>query len=338
MLLSVGRILIMRLIAVTVTEGSSWFVHGATLGLGWNRGFAKKIGKPLWEAWKQPYFGMYLRPARVSGDEDSTTADNSTTTEDVGSISFGAIDPQYTESDPLWLEVDATADLWDVVLDGVKMNGREINMTLSYQEDGKTPASLVPGKTTLGFPGPIVDTLMSAVEGATKWSISYPKGEGNDQRRPETATWSMPCDAKAELVLNFYHTEFTLHAADFTKEDPPGSGNCTVLIESDGHGDNTVGADGKAFLGLSFLRTVYSIWDPSVPRVGLANLKQQNQEPLFKEAPTQSSDPNVATSSIVSATTTGPGGLHVSSQDGSSASATTPGALLALAAFAAAMM
>lgn len=304
--------------------------------MGWNRGFGNKAAKPLWEAWKQPYFGMYLRPAKVSGDEYSTTADNSSTTDDVGTISFGAIDTQYTDGEPVWLEVDAFHDLWDVPLDGVKLNGREANMTLSYHKDGKTPATLVPGKTTLGFTAPIVDTLMSTVEGATKWSISYAKGE--DQTGPETATWTMPCDAKAELVLTFNGTEFTLQAADFTKEDPPGSGNCTVLIESDGRGDNSVGARGKPFLGLSFLRTVYSVWDPSVPRVGLAKLKQQNQEPLFKEAPTQSSDPNDGTSSIVSATTTGPAGTQFPSQDDSSASATTPGALLALAAFAAAMM
>lgn len=260
----------------------------ATLGLGAHRA-VNNASVPLWRAWPKPFFGLFLRRAKLEGPDASPRAP---LTPDVGSISFGRLDDAHADGEPTWLETDG---LWSVRIDKLALNGAEADLALLPLQtrvpvgatnvsagdgtQGERLIGLSPVNPYLGFPSPVVDALMANVSGAVKLNRIDP-----DNSDP-TAFWSVPCDAKLELKVTLNGTEYAMDTQDLTTHNgyrnamnrqgaPPTNSDrrCTVLLYSTPEGADW---ESQPWLGLPFLRTVYSVWDLSVPRVGFTKVKQQ---------------------------------------------------------------
>lgn len=158
------------------------------------------------------------------------------------------------------------------------------------QDWGESLIGITLNQPYVGLPSPMVDGLMSAIPGAAKWNRT------SSEFKPQTF-WSVPCDAKLDLNVTLNGTEFSMNSQDLIMREE--NGNCTALLYS-------VIEDGTwksvPFLGLSFLRTVYSVWDLKDQRIGFMKVKDGG-EVLNK---TSSAPPSYAFSTVpVQATTTG---------------------------------
>lgn len=158
------------------------------------------------------------------------------------------------------------------------------------QDWGESLIGITLNQPYVGLPSPMVDGLMSAIPGAAKWNRT------SSEFKPQTF-WSVPCDAKLDLNVTLNGTEFSMNSQDVIMREE--NGNCTALLYS-------VIEDGTwksvPFLGLSFLRTVYSVWGLKDQRIGFMKVKDGG-EVLNK---TSSAPPSYAFSTVpVQATTTG---------------------------------
>lgn len=142
----------------------------------------------------------------------------------------------------------------------------------------------------IGLPSAMIDWLMSTIPDAAKWNRTSTK------YMPESF-WSVPCNAKLDFNVTLNGTEFTMHAEDLIMHEE--NGNCTALfypIPEDSSWKSV------PFLGLPFLRTVYSVWDLKNQRIGFSEVKDGGE--VLNKA---SSAPPIDTFSTVpvQATTTG---------------------------------
>lgn len=267
-----------------VFANDSYLIPGesqAKLGLGPLHP-AGNTSKSLWVAWEKPYYGLFLRRAALQGEAESAAGP---ATADVGSISFGRIDETHADGDPQWLEADA---LWSVGIEKISLNGVAANMSLFPLRPlvGRHTTGLRPGSdgtqgkrlvtinsmtNYIGLPGSIVDALMSNVSGALKRNRTL--ANDNSMKPKAEVVWTVPCDAQLDLKVTLNGTEYTMDAQDLTSRET--NGNCTAVFASippSSH-DGPPSPYSVPWLGLSFLRTVYSVWDPSVPRIGFAMVK-----------------------------------------------------------------
>lgn len=220
--------------------------------------------------------GLFLRRAAIQGP---IWSQNVSHTPDVGSVSFGSIDEAHTEGELQWITADG---LWNVRLDNLTLNGVTANVDLvrrakpvdvgaSYMwplSDGDWGERLIGitlNQPFVGLPSAMVDGLMSTVPGAAKWNRTSAK------YKPETF-WSVPCDAKLDFSVTLNGTMFSMAAEDLIMREE--NGNCTALFSS-------VVEDGTwksvPFLGLPFLRTVYSVWDLQNQCIGFSEVKNEGE-------------------------------------------------------------
>lgn len=224
-------------------------INNAFLGLGY-----KDAPNPaLSSVWDQKLWGLYLAPRslKVSGQAGETKR--------IGSLSLGRVDASYADGEPDWLDlIDKESGRWAVGFYQAGLQpqtGRNGVMDSQYFPDKFFDVAPVPG---IGLPPVALDKMMSAIDGAKKWT------------QDGKAVWTVPCDNKLKLTLGLLHSSLgsNNNTADFVIEND-------ALVVNEGSQCRTVftSTEGRPWLGLPFLSSVYSVWDLEKSRIGFAKVK-----------------------------------------------------------------
>lgn len=231
-----------------------------------------------------------------------------------GEISFGATNPvKYTGDISYTTLEDTSGSSWAIPLDDVTVGGKSAGIVnkRAYIDTG----------TTYAFaPSADVETMYKMV----------PDSSSSDGG----ITWTMPCDADAQVAFRFSGKTWTISSKDLLS--PPGNdGRCTGNI----FGMEVV--KGSWLLGDMFLKNVYTVFDVDKARIGFAAKPAVTATSTKSSSPTGTSTPNSSggTSMATATAAAGPGsGLSghetptgslatavTGSPDASSSASTSPG-------------
>ncbi|KAL1407504.1 hypothetical protein Q8F55_006937 [Vanrija albida] len=223
---------------------------GGIMGLAW-RYLAAEHTTPWWQKagpnWPEPVFAFHFGGRGPAGNLSAhDTTGVVPTRADAGSLTFGGLDKALYTGDVHY--VNSTHDWWRITLDALSVGGRAVNVTNVW---GDLPSMAVDtGTSGIFLPRQFCEEILELIPGAS--------ASGDD--------YFLPCDTQVTLELTFDGVKYPFSAQSLVGGRVTGKSNvCDALLNA---------SVSQPILGLSFLKSVYTVFRPDPPAVGFATLAQ----------------------------------------------------------------
>ncbi|MBW0497754.1 hypothetical protein O181_037469 [Austropuccinia psidii MF-1] len=244
--------------AMTVTSNAMFKGNASgVLGLSFYEGAPQgKSAYPFWQSANISIFSISM--SGFVGDVPALDEASRNSEQPGGVFTLGDVDHTLYDGDINYVSLSSSSH-WQVVVDGLNVNGKPIANSQGHQ------AIIDSGTSLIGVPSQVAKALYQQIAGAEPSRGAY-KGY-----------YSFPCDSAPQISLVLGGIEYSVTRENFKAQKVVGQTNRCYGAVFSTSAVNAASGTATWIVGASFLRNVYAVFRAQSPRaIGFARLPKNN--------------------------------------------------------------